>query len=452
MALRDQLLPLNDWRAHLPTQHWTEADQRAVADVAPGVPTATAAAFLLNHLQRLPEPPANQLAYVYHVARYGTATQTEADLVEFARGDRAADLKHHLALFKAIQDGLQARGVPLWITARSWAEELTHQLLASRDNADYVAGIELGGAMRMETVSSLVRAAAVDRHAVSAAREAALAALMGINAKQAIAVTGQVLADGGDNFEVREKAAKLLAGTTDAEALDQLLKSLQAAPERLALVIATGLADSKEGAERLLTAVAAGKASGRLLQERVVEIRLQRHNLPNLKDRLAKLTEDLPPPDKRFLDLLTNRRTAFTAAKKDPTLGAKVFEKNCAICHRLANQGAKIGPELDGIGIRGLDRLLEDIIDPSRNVDQAFRLTTLNLKNGKIVSGLVLREEGEIVVLANDQGKEVRVPKGDVAERIVSQLSPMPANLINQIPEPDFYNLLAFLLKQRPKS
>jgi bacterioferritin len=40
--------------------------------------------------------------------------------------------------------------------------------------------------------------------------------------------------------------------------------------------------------------------------------------------------------------------------------------------------------------------LLEDILDPSRNVDQAMRSTTLYMKDGKTVSGLVLREEGGI--------------------------------------------------------
>ena len=102
------------------------------------------------------------------------------------------------------------------------------------------------------------------------------------------------------------------------------------------------------------------------------------------------------------------------------------------------------------MGIRGLDRLLEDILDPNRNVDQAFRSTTLELNNGQIVSGLVLREEGEVVVLADAQGKEVRVSKNTIEERTLSNVSPMPANLVDQIPETDFYHLLAYLLAQRP--
>jgi putative heme-binding domain-containing protein len=148
--------------------------------------------------------------------------------------------------------------------------------------------------------------------------------------------------------------------------------------------------------------------------------------------------------------LLNRRREGFLAAKKDADLGRQVFEKNCANCHQIGGKGAKIGPQLDGIGVRGLDRLLEDVLDPNRNVDQAFRLTMLALKSGQVVSGLLLKEEGQVLVLADNQGKEVRVPKKNVEEKTVSPLSPMPANLADQVVEADFYHLLAYLLSQKP--
>ena len=95
---------------------------------------------------------------------------------------------------------------------------------------------------------------------------------------------------------------------------------------------------------------------------------------------------------------------------------------------------------------------MEDILDPNRNVDQTLRVTNLALKNGQIVSGLLLREEGEVLIVADSQGKEVRVPKSSVDERATSPLSPMPANLVDQIAEGDFYSLMAFLLSKREAS
>ena len=128
-----------------------------------------------------------------------------------------------------------------------------------------------------------------------------------------------------------------------------------------------------------------------------------------------------------------------------------MFNKVCAACHQLGGQGAKIGPGLDGVGLRGLDRLLEDTLDPSRNVDQAFRTTLINTTGGNVISGLLLREEGEVLVLADAQGKEIRLPRGEVEERSLSKLSPMPANVADLIPEGDYYNLLGFLLEQKQK-
>jgi len=101
--------------------------------------------------------------------------------------------------------------------------------------------------------------------------------------------------------------------------------------------------------------------------------------------------------------------------------------------------------------VRGLDRLLEDILDPNRNIDQAFRVTMLELKNGRVVVGLLLKEEGAVLVLADSQGKEVRVSKDTIEERNTSQISVMPANLAEQIPEADFHNLLAYLLTLQSK-
>ncbi len=186
-----------------------------------------------------------------------------------------------------------------------------------------------------------------------------------------------------------------------------------------------------------------------MLQDRNVTINLESSGLPNVTDRIAALLKGLPAADAKLNALFERRRDGFQRAKADAGLGAKVFEKHCAVCHLMAGKGAKVGPQLDGIGTRGLDRLMEDILDPNRNVDQTLRVTNLALKNGQIVSGLILREEGEVLIIADAQGKEVRVPKSSVDEKTASTLSPMPANLVDQIAEGDFYNLMAFLLSKR---
>jgi putative heme-binding domain-containing protein len=130
----------------------------------------------------------------------------------------------------------------------------------------------------------------------------------------------------------------------------------------------------------------------------------------------------------------------------DIEAGKKVFTQHCAACHQVASVGGKVGPNIDGIGNRGLDRLLEDVLDSNRNVDAAFRATQLNMLDGRTITGLLLREEGEVYVLADNLGKEVRYPKNDVESKKTTPLSPMPANFDTLIPEADFANLVGYLL------
>jgi putative heme-binding domain-containing protein len=448
LALRDQLLDPSAW-SKLPLASWPQRDARAIADVALGVPSAEAGAFLLDHLRGDPEDHERLLDAVHHIARYGAAPVT-ASLLEFVRRHRRDDLGLQAALARALDQGTQERGGKLDVAARTWAEGLVGRLLAAADAGTVQAGADLVGALRLEKYMPRLQELAAST-AAEGPRQAALTALMTLDARRNAAVVGAVLADAAAPAGLREAAATLLAQANQGETREQLLKALTAVPAKLQNAIAAGLAEGREGAEALLQAVTAGKASARLLQEPAVAIRLENSHVPNLKERVARLSVGLPKVEQRVQELLQHRREGYLKASADAALGKQVFAKHCAACHQIGGEGARIGPQLDGIGVRGLDRLLEDVLDPNRNVDQAFRLTTLELKSGRMVAGLLLDEKGAVLVLADAQGKEVRVPRDQVAERYTSQLSPMPADVADKVPEADFYHLMAYLLKQRPK-
>jgi putative heme-binding domain-containing protein len=145
--------------------------------------------------------------------------------------------------------------------------------------------------------------------------------------------------------------------------------------------------------------------------------------------------------------LIADRRRAFASGTASAERGQAVFKKHCAACHQLAGEGNKIGPQLDGIGVRGPDRLLEDILDPNRNVDAAFRTTVIVDKDGKVHTGLVRREEGPLLVLADTKGEEFKVAKDHIDEQSISPLSLMPANHGAVIPEEELLDLVARLLE-----
>ena len=164
---------------------------------------------------------------------------------------------------------------------------------------------------------------------------------------------------------------------------------------------------------------------------------------------MEKLTRGLSSFDEVRDRFITTRRVGYTQSATRADLGQKVFETHCAPCHQIEGKGGLVGPQLTGIGNRGVERLCEDILDPNRTVDPAFRQTLVTLNDGETVSGLFRREEGEVLVLANGLGVEFTVPKSSVLQREEGALSLMPDNFGESITEPEFQHLLNYLLTRR---
>jgi putative heme-binding domain-containing protein len=446
IALRDQLKSHQVF-SQLDGLSLSERDRRDIADVTTGVHTEAAAAFLLAHLKTYDEPEARLNRFLHHIARYGL-TSTIPDVVAVAVSEKRPPADR-LKLLKAIQQGTQERGLALDESSRRLAARLATELLASRKAGEVMLGVDVVRDFQFRDMQADLKKVIDRKDLAEQPRMHAMGALTGIDPKANLATITAVLADASTPIAMRDWAANLLGNQDRPEAKAALLANLPTAPERLQSAIAAALVRRRAGADALLQAIAAGKASARLLQERSVTIILESSGLPDVARRIAELLKGLPPADQKLTALYAHRRDGFNRAKADSAPGAQIFEKHCAVCHQLGGKGARVGPQLDGIGSRGLDRLMEDVLDPNRNVDQTFRLTNLALKNGQVVSGLLLREEGEVLIMADSQGKEVRVPKSSVDDRSISPLSPMPANLTDQIAEDDFYRLLAFLLSKR---
>ncbi len=314
-----------------------------------------------------------------------------------------------------------------------------------------LAAAELATQLKISSLEEPLAGLFHDGNASAASRAAAAKALMTLNAAGNGPALGGVLANASEPQKLREDCARTLAESSFPGASKILVDALATASQSLQTQIALAMASHPYGAEALLDAVEHGKASHRLLQDKTIKDRLVASKPANLSERLETLTKNLPPEDAERQKLINQRAAAFKSANGSATVGLQIFKQNCAICHSIDGQGATVGPQLDGVGNRGVDRLVEDILDPSRNVDPAFRITLLSLKDGDVQSGLVRREEGEMVVIAEASGKERSIPKSDIAGRRQSQLSLMPDNFSQLIKPDDFNHLIAYLVSKGTK-
>jgi putative heme-binding domain-containing protein len=312
--------------------------------------------------------------------------------------------------------------------------------------------IRLAGQLKLAPLAPQIEQLASATNPNLITRLAATEALITLEPKRAIVALSKVLSDTSAPTADRQLAAQQLARIDLPEARATLLASLKSAPESVAILIAAGLGGHRDSAESLLKEIREGRASATLLREASVVDRLKASGLPDLDKQIADLTANLSPADDRISKLIAERKAGFLAGKFDPEVGKTVFAKSvCANCHKIGDVGKTIGPGLDGIGNRGLDRLLEDSLDPNRNVDLAFRVVMIETEGGQVLSGFGLREEGETLVFNDSNGQQVRLPKSEVAEKKQSALSPMPGNVIEQMPEKDYYALLAYLLSLNAK-
>lgn len=182
------------------------------------------------------------------------------------------------------------------------------------------------------------------------------------------------------------------------------------------------------------------------------------HHAPStLRDQLASYLPPSPAPppapvspeQRATLDqLIAARIAAFEKAKPDLEVGSNVFKMNCAACHQIAGEGGLTGPQLDGIGTRGVARLCEDILDPNRNVDAHFQLHLITRKDGSTISGFLKAEVGQVLILADAVGTETRLLKADITKDTILPQSLMPPTFGDSIDESDFNDLLHYLLSR----
>ncbi|MBM4011964.1 MAG: c-type cytochrome [Planctomycetes bacterium] len=421
-----------------------------VADVAAVTGSADTAWFALTAARRHdlgPEVTARALAGV--AERCGIERVDEA--VAFARGSGPADRP-----FCALVEGWQRRGKSLerGTALGQWAEALAGETLAAAaahgpagDPQPLLVSLAAARQLGLTGLADPVATILADGRSSDEARIAAVETLLALDEPRGTAAAGGLVADGRLATGLRKGVAERLGSVRSPAAAAALVQALATAPEPLEQPVALAAAATPEGAALLVDAITAGKASARILQQPAVVERLEAVGVENLRPRLAELTDGLPPADEALRRLIDTVAARHAAGPVDPATGAAVFGRACAACHARGGVGARIGPQLDGIGQRGRDRLLEDLLDPSRHVDDAFRTTILQLTDGRVVTGLRLRDEGGDVVLADALGKELRIAAADIAATRVSRLSPMPNNVRELVGEENLPHLLAYLLE-----
>lgn len=137
------------------------------------------------------------------------------------------------------------------------------------------------------------------------------------------------------------------------------------------------------------------------------------------------------------------------AATGDRVAGQVLFKKQCASCHQLFGEGAKVGPDLTTANRQDKDFLLISLVDPSSVIRKEYVSVVIQTTSGRVVTGLPIARTDASITLADAEGKRQEVPVSEVDELQDSPVSLMPDNLYRQLTPQQLRDLFAYLQSTR---
>jgi putative membrane-bound dehydrogenase-like protein len=291
-----------------------------------------------------------------------------------------------------------------------------------------------------------VRKVALDKAAALEARKVALQTLIDSRAPGLRALCEQLLPE---EF-INSVAVRGLASFDDPAIGAEMVKVYRRfhASERGQLLSA--LASRASFATALLDAVAQKKIP-RDDMTAFHARQIRSLNDPVLDRKLAATwgeLRDSPQDKQQSIRLWKSRLTKDTLAKADLGQGRVVFNAVCGACHTLYGEGGKVGPDLTGGGRDNLDYLLENIVDPSAVVASDFRMSIVELTDGRTINGLISARTERTLTLKT-MTETVTVERSAITRITESTLSLMPEGLLDALPSgAQARDLIAYLMHQ----
>ena len=136
---------------------------------------------------------------------------------------------------------------------------------------------------------------------------------------------------------------------------------------------------------------------------------------------------------------------------RDFAQGRKVFSAAaCFTCHRFGNAGGMTGPDLTLAGGRYSPHdFLDQIINPSKVINEQFAPIIVTKNNGEVFTGVVVNLNGDRVSIntdLSDPSQQVSIDRKEVKSIELSKVSPMPPMLLNMLTQDEILDLVAYVL------
>jgi len=247
---------------------------------------------------------------------------------------------------------------------------------------------------------------------------------------------------------VRQQAAVALAATDLNASMPQIVAVLNGATsEEESLALWRALLSVKNAPAAITRGIAKENLPETVARAGVRVAREGGRNEPDLVlalNRAAGLSGEPNITDEEI------HQIAYVVTKADPVRGEKIYrrkELGCVLCHAIGGAGGKVGPDMTSLGASTVtDYVVESVLVPNKKVKEGYHSIQLTTKDSQELSGTLMRETNEELILRDVTNKEVSVPKKNVESRKIGG-SLMPAGLVDLLSPAERLDLFRFLIE-----
>ena len=143
----------------------------------------------------------------------------------------------------------------------------------------------------------------------------------------------------------------------------------------------------------------------------------------------------------KYRNLLTDKNISASSPEK----GRLIFKKTCAPCHKMYGDGGIIGPDLTGSNRANVDYLLGNILDPSGEIQDDYKMVVITTRDGRTYVGNIAKETERQLTLRIVGQDAVAINKSDIQTRETTPVSMMPSGLLENLTDQEVTELMAYM-------
>ncbi|MBI2422335.1 MAG: c-type cytochrome [Candidatus Hydrogenedentes bacterium] len=193
----------------------------------------------------------------------------------------------------------------------------------------------------------------------------------------------------------------------------------------------------------MLDAIEAGRIDAETLRPWGLQ-EMQQHADILIRSRMDRV---LPPRDP---EIAASINTSFqTLSQLAPAIenGKKLYQENCALCHRFDGGGFQVGPDLDVKAQSGAFTIVKKLLYPNTDALTFLYSYKVETSDFEQFAGVIVAEEDDAIVVRIPGGQDTRIPRENIDLVECTEKTLMPEGWTATLGEQGMADVVEYLVQ-----